>query len=114
MKIMIVLSLPFLSFQVLAASLDQHLDSLPALARAANSRPVVNQQTGKIKGYEDFRIESGAQFGKMEFTVGDVISEIEGIRIETPAKAMELFNMHKSENINDIVIENKEQEKGEN
>ncbi len=70
----------------------------------SSARVVPNFKNGTIDGYKVFAIKSGSLYEKIGMQNGDIIDAINGLKIETPDKALMLFQQLKSEDHFDLDI----------
>ncbi|RMF13911.1 MAG: hypothetical protein D6761_10330 [Candidatus Dadabacteria bacterium] len=66
----------------------------PLLTQA---RVVPNFERGRINGYKIFAIKKGSVFEQIGLRNGDIIQAINGVSVDTPEKALQLFQQLKSE-----------------
>lgn len=83
------------NFQVKRSDLNNYLKKLPEILRQA--RMVPNSKVGEdgqmyIDGFRFASIKKGSVYEDLGFKVGDVITEVEGERVDSPDKALELYN----------------------
>jgi len=83
-------------FTAKRADVNKQLSNISQLARQANSRPARDPATGELIGYEIFAIQPNSLFENLGLKNGDIISEVNGVKISNPAKAMSMFNQLKS------------------
>jgi general secretion pathway protein C len=62
-------------------------------------------QEGKIIGYKIFAIKEGSIYEKIGLREGDILFSINGLRVDSPEKALQLFQQLRSENRFQIEIE---------
>lgn len=84
-------------------SFEQAMSNLGPLLTQA--RVVPNFSKGKIEGYKIFAIKSGSVFEQIGIKNGDVIHNVNGVGVDTPEKALQLFQQLKSETAFKIDIE---------
>lgn len=70
----------------------------------SSARVVPNFEKGKINGYKIFAIKPGSIYEKIGIRNGDVIDSINGLRIETPDKALMMFQQLRSEDHFELAI----------
>lgn len=83
------------NFQVRRSDLNNYLKKLPEILRQA--RMVPNSKVGEdgqmyIDGFRFASIKKGSVYEDLGFKVGDVITEVEGEKVDSPDKALELYN----------------------
>lgn len=71
------------------------LDDLGPLLSSA--RVVPNFKDGVIDGYKIFAIKKGSLYEKIGLQNGDIIDTINGLKIETPDRAVQMFQQLRSE-----------------
>lgn len=76
-------------------SFDTVLQDLGPLLTQA--RVVPNFKGGKIDGYKVFAIKEGSLFEKIGLSNGDVIRSVNGVGINTPERALQLFQQLRAE-----------------
>lgn len=76
-------------------SFDAVLHDLGPLLTQA--RVVPNFKGGKIDGYKVFAIKKGSLFEKIGLSNGDVIRSVNGVGINTPERALQLFQQLRAE-----------------
>lgn len=91
-------------FTAKRADVNKQLSNISQLARQANSRPARDPATGELIGYEIFAIQPNSLFESLGLKNGDIISEVNGVKISNPAKAMGMFNQLKSASEIDVSI----------
>jgi general secretion pathway protein C len=84
------------SFEVQHSTLDALLGNMGALSRAA--RIVPEMRDGKSIGFRLFSIKPDGPFGKIGLQNGDVISAINGLEMNSPDKALEVYTKLKTAN----------------
>lgn len=70
-------------------------ESLSEILKDANSTPV--REGGVMVGYRIFAIKPGSIYDQIGIKNGDIISGVNGIPLDSPAKALELFTMLRGE-----------------
>ncbi|OGQ33799.1 MAG: hypothetical protein A3F16_03855 [Deltaproteobacteria bacterium RIFCSPHIGHO2_12_FULL_43_9] len=70
-------------------------ESLTEILREANSTPV--REGGIMVGYRIFAIKPGSVYDQIGIKNGDIITSVNGISLDSPAKALELFTMLRGE-----------------
>ncbi|HZL20075.1 MAG TPA: type II secretion system protein GspC [Polyangia bacterium] len=84
------------SYEVQHSTLDALLGNMGALSRAA--RIVPEMRDGKSIGFRLFSIKPDGPFGKIGLQNGDVISAINGLEMNSPDKALEVYTKLKTAN----------------
>lgn len=77
-------------FEVNRAFVDKQLLNLPELLQTASGQ--FNFVNGRVDGYRILDIEPDSLFTQFGIQPGDVIKAVNGQPLDSPAKAMELFN----------------------
>jgi general secretion pathway protein C len=83
-------------FEVQHSTLDSLLGNMGALARAA--RIVPETRDGKSIGFRLFSIRPDGPFGKIGLQNGDIISAINGLEMNSPDKALEVYTKLRTAN----------------
>jgi len=83
-------------YEVQHSTLDALLGNMGALSRAA--RIVPEMRDGKSVGFRLFSIKPDGPFGKIGLQNGDVISAINGLEMNSPDKALEVYTKLKTAN----------------
>lgn len=83
------------NFQVKRSDLKNYLKKLPEILRQA--RMVPNSKVGEdgqmyVEGFRFASIKKGSVYEDLGFKIGDVITEVEGEKVDSPDKALELYN----------------------
>lgn len=74
----------------------KYTSNLASLLQQARSAPHRNQQTGEIDGFTILDYQSGSIFEKLGLKRMDVLKMVNGEVVDSPAKAMELYNALKN------------------
>lgn len=86
-------------FEMKRSDVNKYLADLPSLLQQAAMAPV-RGPGGEIEGFKFLSIQPGSIYTQLGFQNGDVIKSVNGEKIDSPAKAMELFQALKnSDNI---------------
>lgn len=86
--------------------LNNYLKNLPELLQQATAVPnIVPGSGGEVNGFKMLGIEPGSVFNQIGLKVGDVIQGVNGERVNSPAKAMELYNQLRNEGRIEVEIE---------
>ncbi|MCB9727317.1 MAG: hypothetical protein H6744_00725 [Deltaproteobacteria bacterium] len=91
------------------AMLDQQLQDLSSLGTQA--RVVPNYRNGKYEGFKLVGVRPGSLYRSIGIRSGDVIKSINGRPIDSPNKALELFDQLKSSSALNVEIERRGQPK---
>lgn len=78
--------------------LEQHLNNLPKLLQEARAVPNRDPRSGEINGFRVLDLLPGSLFEKIGIQKLDIITGVNGELVDTPNKAMELFNRLKTSN----------------
>lgn len=81
-------------FSLKRSDLNEYTSNLSSILRQAKVLP--NIVNGQPEGYKFVMIKPDSIFAKLGFQVGDVIKSVEGEPVNSPTKAMEMFNALKS------------------
>jgi general secretion pathway protein C len=84
------------SFDVQRGTVDALLGNMSALSRGARIVPEIRD--GKASGFRLFSIRPDGPFAKIGLSNGDVISAINGLEMNSPDKALEVYTKLKSAN----------------
>ncbi len=88
------------------ADLNNYLKNLPDLLQQATAVPnIVPGSNGQIDGFKLIAMEPNSVFGQMGLKVGDVIKGVNGEPVNSPGKAMELYNKLRNDNNVQLNIE---------
>lgn len=79
------------NFSMVRSDLDSMLSNLPDLLTKARAIPNTLPD-GSVDGWKITEIEQGSIYEKLGIKDGDVIKGVNGEKVDSPAKAMELFN----------------------
>lgn len=82
---------------------EQAMTNLGPLLTQA--RVVPNFTKGKINGYKIFAIKSGSVFDQIGIKNGDIIHNVNGVSVDTPEKALQLFQQLRAETDFKIEVE---------
>lgn len=86
-------------FVVKRADLDRYTTDLSSILRQARMVPnIVPGGGGTVEGFRFVSIEPGSIFEKLGFRPGDVIKSVNGEPVNSPTKAMEMYQTLRSEN----------------
>ncbi len=84
--------------------LNRHLKNLPELLQQARAVPNQIPGTNEIDGFKLLEIQPGTIFTDLGLAVNDVIKEVNGSKVTSPARAMELYNQLRNEGRFEIVV----------
>ena len=91
------------NFQVKRSDIHDHLNKLPNILQEA--RVVPHPTEGPLEGWRFASIDQGSIIEKLGFQPGDVIKEVNGERVDSPEKAIELYEKLKSSSALEILVE---------
>lgn len=84
----------------------KHIGNLPELLQQARAVPnIIPGSGGQVDGFRLLEMEKGSIFEQLGLKRMDIIKGANGEPINSPAKAMEMFNQLKSSNRIDIQVE---------
>jgi general secretion pathway protein C len=75
---------------------EEQLKDLNSLLLQASSMPVYGPD-GRITGYRVTKIQPGSVFERIGIRTGDLLEQVNGIRIDSPSTAVDLFNKLRTE-----------------
>lgn len=78
------------TFGISRGELETQMSNLPELLTQA--RGVPNLNGGRVDGFKITEIVPGSLFTKLGVKDGDILKEVDGEKLDSPAKAMELYN----------------------
>lgn len=86
-------------FAVERSIFDKYTSDLSSTLKQARVVPnIVPGTGGQVEGFRFVTIEPDSIYEKLGFKPGDIIKSVNGEPVNSPTKAMELYNMLKSEN----------------
>jgi general secretion pathway protein C len=92
-------------FSMNRADLNKYISNLGQILNQARMVPNVIPGTGgKIEGFRFVSIQPGSIFEKLGFQAMDVIKSVNGEPVDSPTKAMELYNALRTDNSIGIVV----------
>jgi hypothetical protein len=83
-------------FVIKRADLQKHLNDLSSILMQARAVQARDKVTGEIIGYRIVDFQPNSIFSQLGIQRMDLIKTVNGEPVDTPQKAMELFNMFKS------------------
>ena len=92
------------SFEVSKSELKKQLANLPELLQQAQARPFTDPYTGEMAGFQIVNIKAGSIFEKL-LERGDVIKEVNGQKVNSAAKAMQMYRTLKDSNDIKLTVE---------
>lgn len=78
-------------FAVTRTEIQKNLDNLPGLLQQARAVPNLGPD-GRVDGFKVLNLQPGSVFEKLGLKQMDVITSVNGERVDSPTKAIELFN----------------------
>lgn len=88
------------------SDLNNYLKNLPDLLQQATAVPnIVPGTGGEVDGFKMLGIEPGSVFSQIGLKVGDVLKGVNGEKVNSPAKAMELYNQLRNEGRIELEVE---------
>ncbi len=88
------------------SDLNNYLKNLPDLLQQATAVPnIVPGSGGEVDGFKMLGIEANSVFSQIGLKVGDVLKGVNGEKVNSPAKAMELYNNLRNEGRIELEIE---------
>lgn len=91
-------------FAIKKTDLNKYLNNLSSVLQDARMVPN-KDEFGAIKGFRFMSIKPGSIYEELGFKVGDVITSVNDEPVNSPQRAMELYNALKSENRVNINVE---------
>mgnify|MGYP002364526740 CR=1 FL=1 len=77
-------------FSIKRTDLDKYLNDLPNILQTATAVPHIGP-TGRVEGWKLVNIQKESIFNKLGLKMNDIIKNVNGEEIDSPARAMELF-----------------------
>jgi len=96
-------------FEVSRAEVNKYTSDLSNVLQQAAMIPV-RGSSGEIQGFRFVNIQPDSIYTQLGFQVGDVIKSVNGEFVDSPAKALELYNALKGSNSIKLTIERNGQE----
>lgn len=91
-------------FTLRREDLNKHLKNLPELLQQARAVPNQIPGTNEIDGFRLLEIQPNTIFTDLGLVVNDVIKDVNGSKVTSPARAMELYNQLKNEGRFEITV----------
>ena len=85
------------NFSLKRSEVDRYIQNLPALLQQARAIPIIEPGTGAINGFRLVEIQPGSLYENLGFKRNDLIKNVNGEAVDSPAKAMELYNSLKTD-----------------
>ena len=85
------------TFSLKRSDVDRYIQNLPALLQQARAVPSIEPGTGAINGFRLVEIQPGSLYENLGFQRNDLIKNVNGEPVNSPAKAMELYNSLKTD-----------------
>lgn len=93
------------SFTLKRADVLKYTNDLPSVLMQARAVPNRVPGTGEINGFRLLDMQPGSIYEQLGLQRNDVIMNVNGTAVDSPAKAMELYQALKMENKIDIMVE---------
>jgi general secretion pathway protein C len=94
------------TFAISRSDLEAQMANLPELLTQARAVPnLVPGANGKIDGFRILDVVDGSLYTKLGIKNGDIIKGVDGAPVDSPAKAMELYNSLRSKNQVQLTME---------
>jgi general secretion pathway protein C len=94
------------TYAISRSDLETQMSNLPELLTQARAVPnLVPGGNGKIDGFRILDVVDGSLYTKLGIKTGDVIKSVDGEPVDSPAKAMELYNNLRSKNQVNLTME---------
>ncbi|MBS1970453.1 MAG: general secretion pathway protein GspC [Bdellovibrionales bacterium] len=92
-------------FTIKRADLQKYLNDLSSILMQARAVPSRDKVTGEVNGYRIVDFQPNSIFSQLGIQRMDLIKGVNGETVDTPQKAMELFNMFKNSNEIKMTVE---------
>lgn len=92
-------------FSIKRADLQKYLNDLSSILMQARAVPSRDKVTGEVNGYRIVDFQPNSIFSQLGIQRMDLIKGVNGETVDTPQKAMELFNMFKNSNDIKMTVE---------
>lgn len=92
-------------FAVKRTDLESLTSNLSSVLQQARMEPVFSPDGIGIEGFRFVNIQAGSPFEKLGFKIGDMIRSVNGEPVNSPTKAMEMYNLLKSSNSVQLGVE---------
>ncbi len=97
-------------FAMKRSDLDGLTQNLSSLLQQARMEPVFSPDGITVEGFRFAAIQGGSPFEKLGFKVGDMIKSVNGEPVNSPTKAMEMYNLLKTSNNVQLGVEHEGRE----
>lgn len=91
-------------FEIRRADLLKYTNDMASILQQAAMAPQ-RGANGEIEGFKFLSIQPGSVYTQLGFQNGDVLKAVNGEKIDSPAKAMELYNALKNSNAINLTVE---------
>ncbi|MCB0349759.1 MAG: general secretion pathway protein GspC [Bdellovibrionales bacterium] len=92
-------------FSIRRADLEGLTQNLSALLQQARMEPVFSPDGIGVEGFRFVNIQAGSIYEKLGFKIGDMIRSVNNEPVNSPTKAMEMYNTLKSSNSVQLGVE---------
>lgn len=86
------------TFALNRQELNKYINDLPNVLMQCSSRPVNDPMSGEMNGFKILGCKNDSVFSKLGIQPNDVIEGANGVKVDSTAKAMELFQTLKGSN----------------
>jgi general secretion pathway protein C len=91
-------------FELQRSDVKKYLSDLSGILSQARMQPNLGPD-GSVKGFKFTGIQPGSIYEKLGFKVQDVIKSVNGEPVDSPTRAMELYNALKGQNFIELEVE---------
>lgn len=93
-------------FQLKRTDVNKYLSDLSSVLGQARMQPYIPPGNGgSVEGFKFTAIQPGSPYEKLGFKVQDIIKSVNGEPVNSPTKAMELYNSLKGQNDLELEVE---------
>lgn len=92
-------------FSVRRTDIEALTQNMSALLQQARMEPVFSPDGIGVEGFRFVNIQPGSVYEKLGFKVGDMIRSANGEAVNSPQKAMEMYNLLKTSNFVQLGVE---------
>lgn len=92
-------------FSIRRSDIESLTQNLSSLLQQARMEPVFSPDGIGVEGFRFVNIQPGSTFEKLGFKVGDMIRSVNGEAVNSPTKAMEMYNLLKTSNTVQLGVE---------